>query len=348
MQARSPIHVSLVAAGADAMALPLSGLYEVLNCFEILHTFDDRAPERNPFRPEIVGPPGAGSRMETASGLSVPVHRTIDEVERTGIVFVPSMMVAHSEWIPGRYDEVVDWLLRMHGEGSTLCSACSGVLLLAETGLLNDREATIHWAYASTFRSNFPDVELRLEEILVVAGDREEFVMSGASASWHDLVLYIVAREVGPAAARAVARFMLLQWHTEGQGPYLAFEAPTDHGDAEVLRVQRWIGEHFSVDNPVTRMVERSTLPERTFKRRFKKATGHSPITYVQHLRVQEAKARLEQGDTSVEEISRAVGYGDPSFFRRLFKRITNTTPGAYRRKFRLPEFIEAGSSSRR
>lgn len=346
MRNDAPIHVSLAATGADAMALPLSGLYEVLTCFEALHTFDDRAPERNPFRPEIVGPSDAGSEIEAGSGLSVPVHRTMDEVDRTGIVIIPSMMVADSEWVPGRYGETVDWLRRLHERGTILCSACSGALLLAETGLLDGREATIHWAYAPTFRRNFPEVTLRLEEVLVVTGDRQEFVMSGASASWHDLVLYLVARTVGPAAARAVAKFMLLQWHTEGQGPYLAFEAPTDHGDGEVLRVQEWIGEHFTVAKPVTRMVDWSSLSERTFKRRFKKATGYAPITYVQHLRVEEAKARLEQGDTSVEEVSRAVGYRDPSFFRRLFKRITTTTPGAYRRKFRMPELIDAFNRS--
>lgn len=343
MRDESPIHVSLVAAGPDVMALPICGIYEVLNCFETLHTFDDRAPEGSPFQPEVVGPREAGAEIETASGLTVPVHRTIDAVDRTDIAIVPSMMVADSEWVPGRYDEIVEWLRDLHAGGSTLCSACSGVLLLAETGLLDGREATIHWAYAPTFRRNFPNVELEPEEVLVDAGDRCEFVMSGASASWHDLVLYLVTRRVGPTAARAVARFMLLQWHTEGQGPYLAFRAPTDHGDRGVLRVQHWIRENLTVSKPVTRMVDVSDLPERTFKRRFKKATGHAPLEYVQHLRVEEAKRWLEQGDTSVEEIARRVGYADPSFFRRLFKRITRITPGAYRRKFQLPDYVESG-----
>ena len=77
----------------------------------------------------------------------------------------------------------------------------------------------------------------------------------------------------------------------------------------------------------------------RSFKRRFKRATGYSPIAYVQHLRIEEAKRRLERTDEPVDEISWAVGYEDPAFFRRLFKRITQITPGAYRRKFRLPDF---------
>ncbi len=225
----------------------------------------------------------------------------------------------------------------MHAGGATLCSACSGVLLLAETGLLDGLDATIHWAYAPTFRRNFPKVRLRLEKVLVASGERQEFVMSGASASWHDLVLYLVARKVGPAAARAVAKFLLLQWHTDGQAPYVVFQAPSDHQDATVLEAQRWLRDHFTVANPVEEMVKRSGLAERTFKRRFKKATGYAPLVYVQHLRVEEAKRRLERTSEPVDEISWAVGYEDPAFFRRLFKRLAGIPPGAYRRKFQVP-----------
>ncbi len=333
------IHVSLVAI-PDAMISSLSGVYDVLNCFELLGSFDDAVPGNNPFQAEIIAPTHAETR--TASGLPVAAHRTVDEVDRTDIVIIPSMMVEGGKWIPGRYGKVVNWLSDMHAEGAILCSACSGVLLLAETGLLDGREATIHWAYAQTFRKNFQKVRLRLEKVLVVSGERQQFVMSGASASWHDLVLYLVARHVGPTAAQAIAKFLLLQWHVEGQAPYVVFEGPTDHGDATVLGAQEWLRGHFSVAAPVEEMVKRSGLAERSFKRRFTKATGFSPIAYVQHLRVEEAKRRLERTDAPIDEIGWNVGYEDPAFFRRLFKRITRITPGAYRRKFRLPDFTRA------
>jgi len=337
------IHVSLMAI-PDVMVSPLSGLYEVLSSFELMGTFEDAVPEQNPFRVEIVAPDSAPVR--TASGLPIEAQRTIEGLDRTDIVIVPSMMVENGDWKRGRYTEVVEWLSRVHAAGAMLCSACSGVLLLAETGLLDGREATIHWAYERTFRSNFPNVLLRIAKALVVAGDRGQFVMSGASASWHDLVLYLVARHVGPTAAQAISKFMLLQWHVDGQAPYVVFEAPLDHGDAVVLGAQHWLGEHYSVASPVEQMVKRSGLAERSFKRRFTNATGHSPIAYVQHLRIEGAKRRLERTDTSIEKISWEVGYEDPASFRRLFKRITQITPGEYRRKFRLPEFaLPAGRS---
>ncbi len=222
--------------------------------------------------------------------------------------------------------------------GAQLCSTCSGVLLLAETGLLDGRDATVHWMYAQTFRRNFPKVRLRLDRALVAAGKRQEFLMSGASTSWHDLILYLIAQHAGPTAAQAVAKFFAFQWHADGLSPYIVFEPVTDHGDAAIDKAQSWLSRHFSVANPVEQAARIAAIPDRSFKRRFKSATGHAPIDYVQRLRVEEAKRRLERTRAPVDEISWKVGYEDPAFFRRLFKRITGVTAGAYRRKFHIPE----------
>ena len=135
---------------------------------------------------------------------------------------------------------------------------------------------------------------------------------------------------------------MLLQWHVDGQAPYVPFDPRTDHGDGIVLEAQEWLAASYAVAAPVTEMVERSGLPERTFKRRFVRATGLAPIAYVQRVRVEEAKRRLERTPEPVDAISYAVGYEDPASFRRLFKRITGVSPGVYRRKLQLPAFARA------
>tara|TARA_R110000850_G_scaffold236447_1_gene361238 strand:- start:4710 stop:5714 length:1005 start_codon:yes stop_codon:yes gene_type:complete len=330
------IHVSLIAL-PEIMISPLAGLYEVLTCFELVGSFEKAVPCEPPFDVQIVT---AANMPETgASGLPHGGAVTFDSVAHTDIVIVPSMLVKDAEWIPGRYNRLVEWMMARHADGAILCSACSGVLLLAETGLLNGREATIHWAYEHTFRRSFPAVILKLQEVLVASGDRKDFVMSGASASWHDLVLYLVARHVGPTAAQAIARFMLLQWHVDGQAPYVTFNPVLDHGDAVVRELQTWLDEHFAVAHPVEAMAHLSGLPTRSFKRRFTKATGCPPMTYVQNLRVEEAKRWLERTDHPIDEIGWTVGYEEPAFFRRLFKRTTRMTPGEYRRKFRMPEF---------
>jgi len=337
---REPLRVSLLVL-PEAGVGSLTGMFDTLSSFSLLSTFDDAVPPVSPFAVELVG--AERGQAPTASGIPLPVHRSIADPGRTDIAIVPSLVVTDGVWVRGRYPALVDWLREIHGAGALLCSACSGVLLIAETGLLSGRSVTIHPAYAPTFRANYPDVRLRLDEVLIATGEREELVMSGASASWHDLVLYLVTRHAGPTAAQALAKFLLLQWHTDGQGPYVPFDPPRDHGDAIVADAQDWLRTHYSVATPVTELVERSGLPERTFKRRFTTATGYSPIGYVQQVRVAEAKRRLERTAEPVDAISYAVGYEDPASFRRLFKRVTGVTPATYRRKLQLPAFARMG-----
>jgi transcriptional regulator GlxA family with amidase domain len=243
---------------------------------------------------------------------------------------------------------VIDWVRRMHGSGALLCSACLGIFLLAESGLFDGRDSTVHYDAAEIFAATFPAIPIHPERVLMISGAREELVSSGASVAWHDLALHLVARFAGSAAAQDVARAFALQWHHEGFTPYVVFSGKIDHGDADIESAQKWLSRHFSVANPVEAMLKRSKLAERTFKRRFVSATGLAPIAYVQRLRIEDAKKRLERSATPVDEISWRVGYEDPAFFRRLFKRTTGLAPAAYRKRFRIPEFIQPKVSRRR
>ncbi|SSC68021.1 unnamed protein product [Ciceribacter selenitireducens ATCC BAA-1503] len=227
----------------------------------------------------------------------------------------------------------------MHRRGALLCSACSGVFLLAETGLFDGVDATVHFDYAKAFSVAFPEVRVHPEKVLVVAGERDDLITSGASMTWHDLALYLIGRHAGATAAQAVARFFALQWHQDGLAPYMVFAGRMDHGDQVISVAQDWLATHFSVVDPLGEMVRLTGLSERTFKRRFTTATGLAPLGYVQRLRVEDAKRRLERTEAPVDEISWQVGYEEPAFFRRLFKRLTGLTPGAYRRRFKVPDF---------
>lgn len=333
----SPCHVSLVAV-PDAAVSTLYGLYDVMNAFALLGISGPGAPA--PFRAEIVGE--ATGALALASGVSVEVQRYVDEVKATDIVIVPSVVLRSSGWATGRHPRLVAWLRAMHERGALLCSACSGIFLLAETGLFDERDATVHFGYARSFKAAFPAVRIHPERVLVISGLRDELVSSGASTTWHDLVLYLIARYAGATTAQEVARTFALQWHQDGLTPYMVFEGRTDHGDAEIESAQQWLRSHFSVASPVEELLRRSKLAERTFKRRFMAATGLTPITYVQRLRIEEAKRRLERTSEPVDEISWHVGYEDAAFFRRLFKRTTGLAPGAYRKRFSIPPFARS------
>jgi transcriptional regulator GlxA family with amidase domain len=334
MVGKPPFHVSLVAV-PGSLSSPITGLYEVLTAFPVVADFYDGVPPTSPFAVEIVGE--ARTTITAPSGLPITIQRPIEEIERTDIVIVSTMAV--EGWETGRHRELIDWTRRMHARGALLCSACTGIVVLAETGLLDGGQATTHWSYARGFQRSFPRVELCIDEVLVTAGAREEFVMAGGAASWQDLALYLIGRFVSPAASQAIAKYELLERHTEGQTPYLPFSPRTQHGDSLVLGLQQWLETNFSVASPVAEMTRKASLSPRAFERRFRQATGYSPISYVQRIRVEEAKRRLERTDTSIDQISWDVGYEDAAAFRRLFKRIARVTPGAYRRKFKVPDF---------
>lgn len=332
--ANTPLRVIILGL-PESTHSTIAGLSDIFNVFHELKGLDDAFPDDVPFVADIAGWPNDAR-------LPYRTRCCIKDIEHTDIVIVPSLLVSVTDWEPGKYPEVVSWLRTMHAQGATLCSTCSGALLLAETGLLEGSVATTHWAYAETFKRCFPGIPLQLENLLVRGGAQRDIVMSGASGSWHDLALYLIAHHVSLAAAQTIAKFLLLEWHVDGQLPYRVFMPYRDHGDAIVCEAQDWLARNINAHNPVEAMTATAGLAPRTFKRRFTNATGYTPIRYVQELRIEKAKRHLERSSTAVEEIAYKVGYEEPAFFRRLFKRMVGISPGAYRRKLQLPGFARA------
>jgi transcriptional regulator GlxA family with amidase domain len=230
---------------------------------------------------------------------------------------------------------VAPWLAERFAEGATIASVCSGSVLLAEAGLLDGLEATTHWAYAPGYAGAYPAVRWCPERILCISGDGDRLVTAGGAASWEDLVLWLVARFCGPAEAIRLAKTYVMGDRSEGQLLYAALRRPRRHEDAVIADCQEWLADHYKRPDIVARLVARSGLPERSFSRRFKEATGYTALDYVQALRIEEAKELLETTAVPTEDVGRAVGYEDPAFFRRLFKRRTGVTPARYRQRFK-------------
>ncbi len=322
----------------DASAL--AGLHGIFSAFARL------VPDSVTFRARAVAPDslrsaiGAGV-LQNVMGMPLPVEAFLGDVDRTDVLIIPSLYLLEPVWPSDPYPELTRWIRRQHDQGCLVCSACTGAMLLAETGLLDGQRATQHWAFARLFARHFPKVRLEIDKVLLTTGDSGRIVMSGASAAWHDLVLHLVDRHAGAAAAQTIAKFFLLNPHTEGQAPYVSFQAQREHGDRLILSLQQWLAEHGSDAHPVEQAQRLSGLAPRTFNRRFSRATGLSPLHYVQALRIDRAKHLLETTQMPVDEVGWKIGYADPAFFRRLFKRLTSLTPGQYRRKFQ-PAVIDA------
>jgi transcriptional regulator GlxA family with amidase domain len=230
---------------------------------------------------------------------------------------------------------VKQWLRHCYETGSSIYSACSGSVLLAAAGLLDGREATSHWGYQDLFRRSFPKVKFNPAPNLVIADPTGRIVTAGGTTSWHDLAIHIISRHCSPGEALRIAKVYLLKWHGEGQLPYASLIRRQPHADSVVRKAEGWLSAHYREPHAVAAVVKECGIPERSLKRRFKVATGSTLITYAQNLRIEEAKRLLETGNSTADEIAALVGYENPAFFRRVFKRTTGLTPGAYRRMFR-------------
>jgi transcriptional regulator GlxA family with amidase domain len=338
----NPIRVSLLAL-PESSASVLYSLYDVLSSAGRLWSQITGEAEDSPaMAVEIVSP--SATPFACWGGLPVSPQATLAERPESDLVVVSDLAIPIDFDPRGAWPESTTWVRRQHAAGATVAAVCTGSVLLAEAGLLDGRAATTHWAFERLFATYFPEVKLSLNDVMLPDAPGGQIVTSGGAASWEDLVLHLVARFCGEAEARRMAKAFLIGDRSDGQLPYAAMVKPRPHGDQVITDCQEWIAEHYAAANPVSRMVERSRLPERSFKRRFRQATGFTPVAYVQTLRVEEAKEYLETTDLPTEQVGATVGYEDPAFFRRLFKRHTGITPARYRQRFRGVSKTAVGS----
>ena len=325
--------VSLIAL-PDSSASTLYGLYEMLS--QVGTMWCELTGENHqtlPFEVNIVAQNTCLFRC--AGGLPVSPHQRFSEVTTSAIVIATELVFPLDTDTRGRWPEAAQWVRTMHERGAIVCSVCTGSLLLAEAGLLDHQPATTHWSMRELFQRYYPAVHLVPERILVPTGPDHRVVTSGGAGAWEDLALYLIARFRDEAEAIRISKIWLLGDRSEGQLPFAAMSKPRHHDDAIIADCQVWIATHYTQPNPVAAMIDHSQLAERTFKRRFRAATGYTPVEYVQTLRIEEAKQLLETEALATEEIGRLVGYEDAAFFRRLFKRRTGITPARYRQRFR-------------
>ena len=222
------------------------------------------------------------------------------------------------------------WLKKNYTAGSTICSICAGVFLLAETELLNGRVVTTHWGYAGELARRFPLVKVDTDQLLVQS---ERIVTAGGLMAWLDLGLHLVERAIGASAMFATARFLVVNPASREQKSFASFIPALNHGDREILLVQEWLRQSQNWDTNLAAMAAQAGLKARTFIRRFIKATGLRPTEYCQHLRINKARDMLELTDQSVEEISWAVGYENSGALRKIFVKHIGLSPSEYRKK---------------
>ncbi len=277
-----------------------------------------------------------GEAYDDVNGRRITPDGALQGYTQPDLVIVADLHIDPNAPLPEEFEKLVPWLVDAHSNGAMITSVCSGALLLAAAGLLDGLDATSHWGYCDAIAQRFPHIKMRRERILIPAGEGHRIVTAGGASAWGDLMLYLIGRFASPEEARQMAKIYLLQPHTEGQLHYASLVAGAQHDDALVADAQVWAADNYALPSPVTAMAERSGLTERSLLRRFRKATGQSPVDYIQTLRIEEAKQMLETTDMPIEDIAAEVGYIETSSFRNSFRRYVGMPASMYRKK-RLP-----------
>jgi transcriptional regulator GlxA family with amidase domain len=271
-----------------------------------------------------------GRAVNCDGPIRIQPDASLAEVRRTDLIFIPSTGLSQDDAVE-RNAPVVPWLRRWHRRGASIAGVCSGAGLIAATGLLDGKRATTHWGLAERFRREYPKVRWTPE--MMVTEDRGFYCGGGVHAAL-DLALYLVERWCGHDLAVQTAKALLIETPRAWQAGFAIVPLKTEHNDPSIASAQEWLHENFHRTFTLDEQAKRVGMSLRNFVRRFKQATGDSPLAYLQKLRIAAAKRLLEGDHRGVQEISDAVGYQDAAFFRGLFVRHTGVSPAAYRRSF--------------
>ena len=272
-----------------------------------------------------------GGRTVRCDGpIQIKPDAALNDIRKTDLIFIPTTGISIDDVVE-RNAPVVPWLRRWHQRGVPIASVCSGVGLVAATGMLDGKRATTHWALAEPFRQKYPRVKWMPE--LMVTEDRGFYCGGGVHAAL-DLTLYLVEKFCGHEVAMQSAKAMLIEMPRAWQAGFAIVPLKTEHSDDSISTAQEWLHQNFHKSFSLEAAAKRVGMSPRNFVRRFKQATGDNPLTYIQKLRIAAAKRLLESDHRTMQEISDAVGYQDAAYFRSLFQRHTGVSPSAYRRKF--------------
>lgn len=271
-----------------------------------------------------------GREVATLCSLGLVPECSIHDIKHTDIIILPASGWDVQDRI-ARDSSLLPWLRKWHGRGAYIAGICTGVIFLAECGLLDGRQATTHWGVADILRQRYPKVRWRTEQF--VTEDDRVFCSGGIYAS-IDLSLHLVEKFCGHEIALQCAKSLLVSMPRSRQSGYSVLPLARSHSDDRIRQAEEYLQQHFDHGVSIDALADHIGMSPRNFIRRFKAATGRLPGAYLQALRVSAAKDLLERGGVPIQTVCARIGYEDVAFFRGLFKRHTGMTPAEYRSRF--------------
>jgi transcriptional regulator GlxA family with amidase domain len=317
--------VVILVPNEDVNLSSITGTYEIL---KRANEYWQRLGNQSGMTIQVAG---YGEELQLDAGLFTihPVH--IKQIKKTDLVIIPSLACRDFDVIIQQNLELVDWIKDQYKNGAEIASICSGAFLLAATGLLEGKTCSTHWNVATDFKRMFPNINLHLDKLIAT---EPGIYTNGGAFSFLNLCLFLVEKYFNRQTAIYCSKIFQIDIERSSQSPFLIFQIQKNHGDDLVCEAQNFIEENLSEKISFEELASKLAISRRNFDRRFIKATGNTPVEYLQRVKVEVAKRALENGRKTVFEVMNDVGYSDDKAFREVFKKITGLSPLDYKAKY--------------
>lgn len=331
-------HITIVVPDCEVNVNSLSGAYEIL-----ARANDHWVKLGN--KPKLdIHIAGFISKASMQNNY-VSIHPTnIRKIKKTDLLIIPSIIGDTSRAIKDN-KALIDWIEYQYRRGSEIASMCSGAFLLAATGLLDGKTCSTHWNVTERFRSMFPNVKIAEDKVIT---DEHGIYTNGGGYSFLNLMLYLVEKFFDRTMAIYCSKIFQIDIERTTQSPFTIFHIQKGHGDELIGKAQVYIEKNIDAKISFEKLAGQLAISRRNFDRRFIKATGNTPVEYLQRVKVEAAKKELERGRKSIFEIMGDVGYADDKAFREVFKKVTGLSPLDYRNKYSKENVVRISQPTHR
>lgn len=253
----------------------------------------------------------------------------ITRIKKTDLLIIPS--ISYEDNLIRENAALITWIKEQYKNGAEIATMCSGAFLLAATGLLDRKTCSTHWDLADKFRQLFPNIDLQADKL--ITADKGIYTNGGAY-SFLNLILFLVEKYFDRATAIYCSKIFQIDMDRTSQSPFFVFQTQKEHGDEMICQAQTYIEENLREKISFEELALKLATGRRNFDRRFIKATGNTPVEYLQRVKVEVAKSILEKGRKNINEVMDEVGYSDDKAFREVFRKITGMSPLEYKEKY--------------
>lgn len=306
----------------------LSSIVGAFKIFSRANNYRQEMGHKDLFTIELAG---ISKKVDFYDGLfSVQPHIHISAIHQTDLIIIPSLNHNYEKAILGN-QALVNWIEQQYKQGAEIASVCTGAFLLASSGLLDGKSCSTHWAVADAFRNMFPRVNLQTDQLIT---DENGIYTNGGAYSFLNLVIYLVEKYFDRQTAIFCSKVFQVEMDRNSQSAFIIFKGQKLHEDEMIKEAQTYIENNLDEKISVEKLSSRFAVGRRNFDRRFIKATGNTPLEYLQRVKIESAKKSFETSRKTINEVMYEVGYSDVKAFREVFRKITGMSPVEYKMRY--------------